>query len=342
MKRAKKNLPASYNGCMFCQMIVRFIKRCGLLILFCAIYLGLEQLIELETKGFCLQKILAEDLPFRQEWETHPLSERENEQVDRILQQPFHLIGSGSECFAFMSEDGQTVIKFFKLSFARPIYYNKGLLSEDHSAYAGTLSNHPMARIEWPRGLDRLKQRVFGIREFRLTRTFSSCKLAYDYLKEETGVFYLHLNPTDIFHRDLQLIDRNGIIHYIPLDQAKFLLQRRAKPLEQHFRQLVREKRYRDAEQSIDSLFNLILNRCKKGFFDRDFINRNLGYRGNQAIEIDLGSFIPDPHMTEPLAYKKELFFATLELRNWLEKHAPELLPYFDQQLNKEIYTYSG
>lgn len=300
-------------------------------------YIGLEQIIELQTKGFCLQKITADDLPYQRQWDTAPLSKEQMEEVEQALDQPFRLIGSGSECFAFMSEDGETVIKFFKLGFARPVYFNKGLLSEDHRAYAGTLSNHPLIQRKGTGWLDTCRQRVFGIREFRLTRTFSSCKLAYDRLKEETGVFYMHLNPTDTFHRNLTLIDKNGIAYEVPIDSAKFLLQRRAEPLEKHFAQLVREKRYEDAQQSIDSLFALIINRCKKGFYDRDFINRNLGYMGNQAIEIDLGSFIPDPNMANPLVYKKELFFATQELREWLEKNAPELLPYFDQRLSEEI-----
>ncbi|MBS0651907.1 MAG: hypothetical protein JSR39_00085 [Verrucomicrobia bacterium] len=322
---------------MFKTKALSLLKKVGIFAFCVGGYLGLEQLIEMQTKGFCLQKIIADDLPYQPQWETAPLSTEQMEEVDQVLDQPFRLIGSGSECFAFMSEDGQSVIKFFKLGFARPIYYNKGLLSEDHRAYAGTLSNHPLIQKKGAGWLDICRQRVFGIREFRLTRTFSSCKLAYDKLKEETGVFYLHLNPTDSFHRDLTLIDKNGIAYRVPIDSSKFLLQRRAEPLEKHFAKLIREKRYEDAKQSIDSLFSLIMSRCKKGFYDRDFINRNLGYMGNQAIEIDLGSFIPDPNMANPLVYKKELFFATLELRDWLEKKAPELLPYFDERLYKEI-----
>lgn len=322
---------------MFKKKILPCLKKIGIFACFLGGYLGLEQLIELQTKGFCLQKITADDLPYQPQWDTAPLSKEQMEEVEEALDQRFRLIGSGSECFAFISEDGKTVIKFFKLGFARPVYFNRGLLSEDHRAYAGTLSNHPLIQTKGTRWLDICRQRIFGIREFRLTRTFSSCKLAYDNLKEETGVFYLHLNPTDTFHRKLKLIDKNGIAYEVPIDSSKFLLQRRAEPLEKHFTQLVSEKRYKDAEQSIDSLFALIINRCKKGFYDRDFINRNLGYIGNQAIEIDLGSFIPDPNMANPLSYKKELFFATLELREWLEKKAPELLPYFDQRLFEEI-----
>ncbi len=322
---------------MFKVKVFSILKKIGVFASCASSYLGLEQLIEMQTKGFCLQKIIANDLPYQPRWETPPLSKQEMVEVDQALNQPFRLIGSGSECFVFMSEDGRTVIKFFKLGFGRPVYYNKGLFSEDHRAYAGTLSNHPLIQKNKMGWLAACRQRVFGIREFRLTRTFSSCKLAYDNLKEETGVFYLHLNPSDYFHRDLTLIDKNGIAYQVPIDRAKFLLQRTAVPLEEHFAELAREKRYEEAKQSIDSLFALITNRCKKGFFDRDFINRNLGYMGNQAIEIDVGSFMPDPNMANPMVYKKELFFATLELREWLEKKAPEFLPYFDERLHEEI-----
>ncbi len=319
-------------------MLTRVLKKIGLILACVGSYLGLEQLIDLQTKGFCLQKIIASDLPYNPRWETSPLPDDNMQEIKAILKQPFHLIGSGSECFAFMSEDGKTVIKFFKLSFARPIYYHRGLFSEDHSSYAGTLSNHPLTQQRWKAPFDQYRQRFLGIREFRLNRTFSSCKQAYDKLQEETGVFYLHLNPTDCFNSNLTLVDRNGIAYKVPADSSKFILQHRATPLEEHFRQLISEGKVREAQESIDSLFNLVISRCKKGFFDRDFINRNLGYIGNRAIEIDLGSFIPDPAMASPMAYKKEVYFATLELRGWLEKNGADLLPYFDQQLERAIY----
>src|SRR5690348_16854964 len=85
----------------------------------CGLYLGLEQLIELKTHGFCLQKIQADDLAYQVCWETPPLAPSEKAAVDALLAQPFYLIGAGSECFAFVSADGQAVIKFFKLNYTR-------------------------------------------------------------------------------------------------------------------------------------------------------------------------------------------------------------------------------
>ncbi len=305
--------------------------------IFLSLFVGLQQLIELKTKGFCLQKIGATDLPPHSAWDVAPPSAQEILHIDQALSQSYTLLGSGSECFAFLSADGKTVIKFFKLDHARPVYLNKGLLREDHSSYAGTLSNHPLLHTHFPEPLNIWKNRLFGIREFRLTRTFSSLKMAYEELKDETGIFYLHLNPTTHLNNTLTLIDGNGIHHSIALDSTPFLLQHYAVPLEPHFETLLLKQEIGKAKESIDSLLDLIEVRCRKGFADRDFINRNIGYIGTKAIEIDMGSFNRDPEMKHPLAIKRELFFVTLELREWLKIHSPELLNYCEEQLNAWI-----
>lgn len=301
------------------------------------VFIGLQQLIELKTHGFCLQRILADDLPFQPQWQTPVLSLEEHSEVDRLLSQPYRMIGAGSECFAFVSEDGTAVIKFFKLDHTRPVYFHRGILLEDHSESASTLSNHPLTQLSLPSPMDGWLKRFLGIREFRIQRTFSSIKLAYDALREETGLIYLHLNPTDEWQRKLTLYDACGIRHEVDLDDAKFFLQKRATPLVNHFAALQAQSARLEAEQSIDSLIALILGRCKKGFADRDIINRNLGYIGTQAIEIDSGSFLKSPRMRESWIYKQELFYATLELKNWLKKHYPEMVSYLEQKVTEVI-----
>src|ERR1700722_12556252 len=155
---------------------VVFLLKCAMGL---GLYIGIEQLVELRTLGFCLQKIQADDITYQQQWETSPLGCEEKMQIETLLSQPYHLIGAGSECFAFKSEDGQAVIKFFKLNHTRPVYFNKGLLAEDHSALAGTISDHPLTHVS-----HHSVRRLLGIREFRIQRTFNSIKLAYDGLKE--------------------------------------------------------------------------------------------------------------------------------------------------------------
>jgi hypothetical protein len=302
-----------------------------------ALFVGLQQLIELKTLGFWLQKIQADDLPYQQQWETSPLTSEEKLQLKTVLSQDYHLIGVGSECFAFMSRDGQSVIKFFKLDHTRPVYFKTGLFVEDDSAFAGTLSHHSLTRLILPPPFHHWLRRFLGIREFRIQRTFSSIKLAYDNLKEETGLLYLHLNPTDHLCQTLTLYDANNISHEIDLDSTRFFLQKRAIPLEHHFAALHKYGRDEEVKKSIDSFLHLILMRCKKGFADRDIFNKNFGFIGNQAIEIDTGSFHRNEQMQEPPIYKQELFFATLELKKWLKKHYPELVGYLEEKVSDAI-----
>lgn len=305
------------------------------------LFVGLQQLLELKTRGFCLQKIQTDDLPFQQRWESAPLTFQQEGEIEALLSQSYTLIGAGSECFAFVSADGTTVIKFFKLDHARPVYFQKGLFLEDHSSLAGSLSDHPLTKISLPSPIDQWMKRFLGIREFRIQRTFSSIKLAYDELKEETGLLYLHLNPTTHFHKTLTLYDSSGIRHEIDLDTARFFLQKKAIPLESHLAALRSQGADQLAKNSIDSLIQMILSRCKKGYGDRDILNRNLGFIGTEAIEIDSGSFLKNPRMKEPWVYKQEIFYATLELKSWLKKNYPEMVGYLEQKVSEQIFENS-
>ena len=302
------------------------------------LFVGLQQLIELKTRGFCLQKIQANDLLFQERWEIPPLSSEQQREVDRLLSQPYTFIGAGSECFAFASADGKAVIKFFKLDHARPVYFLRGIFFEDHSALTGSLSDHPLTRAALPSPLDTWLKRFLGIREFRIQRTFSSIHLAFNELKDETGLIYLHLNPTGHLSKTLTIYDACGIRHDIDLDTMRFFLQKRAVPLERHLTWLKSRRSDDMAKASIDSLLSLISERCHKGYADRDIRNRNFGFIGIKAIEIDSGSFLKNPRMKEPWIYKQEIFYATLELKSWLKENYPEMVSYLEQKVTEEIY----
>jgi hypothetical protein len=299
--------------------------------------IALQHWIETKTHGFCLQKIQADDLKANLCWEISPLSPETSQTIDTLLLQPYSLIGAGSECFVFLSADQTTVLKLFKLEIARYIYIRKGLFSEDHRHLAGTLSDHPLTQIALPQPLNQVIKRILGIREFRIGQTFNSVTLAYNNLKEETGLLYLHLNPTHHFQKKLTLYDASGIGHQIDLDQTRFCLQKRAIPLEKHFTLLKKQNLRAKAQQSIDSLIQMIMSRCKKGFADRDLLNRNFGFIETQAIEIDCGSFLKNPQMTEPSVCKQEIFYATLELKEWFKKNYPEMVDYLEKKVSEQI-----
>ena len=66
---------------------------------------------EEKTKSiFSLQAIQSNYAP-NPKWESHAV---DFEKVKSSLSQPFHYLGGGGQCFAFVSEDDQYVIKFIK------------------------------------------------------------------------------------------------------------------------------------------------------------------------------------------------------------------------------------
>jgi hypothetical protein len=276
------------------------------IILILATLVGVERFCHYQTDGFQLYKILS-DLPPRPEWETAPLDPKE-------LRQPYYYLGSGGQCYAFISQDGNSVLKFFKHHHMRP------------KSWLNTFSFVGGVR------------HILHERALRMAHIFGSCKISYDDFRDETGLLYLHINKTTHLNRSLRLIDRLGIAHTIDLDTTSFVLQKTAELAYPAFDRVMAQGDLEGAKRRIDSLIALILARSHKGISDRDpIIRRNFGFIGERAIEIDLGSFTKDPFLRTPSAAKKVLFYETLKFKKWLAKHHPSLLPYFQERLVDEI-----
>jgi hypothetical protein len=281
-------------------------------------YVALEQLVETQTRGFWVQRIQAEDLgPFHAGCAS-PLTP----EVERRLQQPYTFLGAGSECFAFLSADGETVIKFFKLDTWRPVYVKRSLWGEGYSAYAGSLvTQHPTGWL-WEVWLKRL----WGMREYRIQRTFASVSLAYERLQEETGVLYIHLNPGEVSPQRLTLYDACHIAHTVDLSQTRFLVQQKATALPDYLALGDEEQ----ARKGIDALLCLLRARCDKGVADRDLEPRNFGFVQGRAVEIDTGSFSYTPGATE--AERRARFVAAASvLKEPFERQFPGLASDYDR-----------
>jgi len=303
-----------------------------------ALFVGLQKLCELKTRGFCLQRILEHDLAPQTAWQTSALGAGELQDIGALLDQPYHLLGSGGECFAFISQDKKTVIKFYKLNLGRFMYLRRGLLKVDHREDAGTISNHWLAKVPLPSFLDVARRRILGMREHRLKRLFKSTVLAYEELREETALLYVHLNRTENFKKPLILVDSMGIRHQIDPNTSKFVVQRTAEPFLDRLHRLMQEGEVAAAKSSIDSFLDLIVQRCQKGFADHDIYMRNFGFVADKAMEIDIGPFVKDPQMIGSDNIKKELFFASSELRAYLSNKYPELLAHLEHSLSSHLH----
>ncbi|MCI0382109.1 MAG: hypothetical protein L0207_03540 [Chlamydiae bacterium] len=306
-KRAASIIPKSSKN------LLGGIFKCPLkLFLFIFAFIAVERFCHFQTKGFQIHKIQS-SLNVSPSWEV----EKENlPELQTILDQPFYFLGKGGQCYSFVSADKTWVIKFFKHHHMRPKSWLKF--------------------IPLPFFLEPIRQKIIRQKEKRLHGTFQSFKIANDFLKEQTGLCFLHLNKTpNLFNKPLKIVDRIGIAHFIDLDQTEFALQKKVSLAYPTIKKLVRAGEVDRAKRCLHSLLELISFRSKIGIRNRDpTIKSNFGFIDEKAIEIDLGSFERDEFMKRPVIYKRELLFETIRLKKWIRSHAPELTSFLNQSIS--------
>ena len=281
------------------------------LILFTLSALFLPRFCEKQTAGFTLLRIHS-DLKDHPEWNTSPLSAN----AQKLLAQKFTYLGSGGQCYAFVSEDGTTVLKFFK-------HYRRKL--------------HPLfAYLPLPASLEPLRQRQLLKRVRKLHRDFNSYKLAFEELREETALLFVHLNKSEKQLPAVTVVDKLGIAHSVDLNGVEFILQKRAELSFKRFERAKSEGDLEGGKRAIDSLITTLSMRCKKGIFDEDpSLYRNLGFIGDRAVLIDAGRFKRDPQRVQPAVYREDIQRITQPFREWLSLHYPELVPHLDLSLKQ-------
>jgi hypothetical protein len=245
-----------------------------------------------------------------------PLSEMEKEELRAMVDQPYYFLGKGGQCYAFVSEDQKTVLKFFK---------------NHHIRFWKFLN-----RLSLPSALDGYRQRFLKKTLHQSPAFFESCKISYLEFRERTGLLYLHLCKTDDFQKKLTLVDKLGISHQIDLNSIDFALQKKAEFSNPKLKKLIKENDLDAAKQCIESLLGLIVERCQGGIRDRDHnLRRNIGFIGNQAIEIDLGSYSKDESLKEPEGFKLELLSNTRKFKQWLGRRNPDLSLYLSERIDQ-------
>jgi hypothetical protein len=282
-------------------------------LLFGVLYYLAASFCERKTDGFSIARIHS-DLSFNPDWDTPPLSAEKQEELEVVLSRKFHYLSCGGQCFAFCSEDGQYVIKFFKHKIRKPYSY--------------------FLNVSLPGILDEWRKRKLNKVLSKLKRDFTSYKIAYEELQEETGLLYVHLNKGTTLGSSVSIIDKIGIEHQIALDRIEFVVQRRAQLIYSHLEDLMARGDFEGAKQALRRILSLIVSRCKKGIFDEDpRIHRNFGFLGVKPIFIDVGRFVRDPCRKNPAIYKSDLVAITKRFRIWLKESQPELVATLDEEL---------
>ncbi len=268
-----------------------------------------------QTDGFSVSR-LQSTFPSDPHWDISILSASDQEEFDKAIGQKYRYLNFGGQCFAFESEDGQYVVKFFKHHFRKPqawlmaLPFPEPLRSKFRKRYNRALSKH--------------------------YRDFNSYKLAYDTLKEETGLITVHLNKTSNIHRQLTITDKLEISHQIDLDQTEFIVQKKAQLVYPTIAQMMEHGNIECVKASLHSILDLIVSRCKKGIFDEDpRIHCNIGLIGTGAIFIDVGRFKPDDNRSNPDVYRHDLSIITKRFKEWIAENYPTLLSIFKEEMDR-------
>lgn len=240
-----------------------------------------------KSTGFGIHKISSE-FPYNPEWEVSGLNDQE---LLPIYSQSFKYLGNGAQSFAFVSEDGKYVIKFFKMKY---------------------LTQNKLGNI-----LPIKKYQDKNIRHAkRLKDTFAACKMAFEELKEETGLLYVHLNATDHLKKQLYLY-KDGKKFTVDLDKTVFLVQEKAEMVYKRIGHFIKAGKIKEARESLNTVVELVQERNRKGFEDIDTgISRNYGFIGNRPIHLDFLGLIK----TEAPNEKEKI---ETKMLSWVEKHYP-------------------
>jgi hypothetical protein len=278
-----------------------------------ALYYYTAQLCDTQTDGFSVARIHSA-LPYRSEWESPPKSDAWQEELKTACLQKFHYLGCGGQCFAFGSDDGKYVLKFFKHRIRTPYSF--------------------LFNTALPGPLNQIRLRKLDKALSKLNRDFSSYKIAYEELREETGLIYIHLNKGTALNQSVKIVDKLHIEHQIALDEVEFILQQKADLVHDHLRNLMQRGDEQKARKALHDILQVIVSRSQKGIYDEDAkIHRNFGFVGDKPIFIDVGRFTHDPSRKNPDVYKRDLATITRRLRSWLEENQPDLVTPLDEEL---------
>lgn len=234
--------------------------------------------------GFSLDKISSNLAP-RPEWASPNLPK---ERQVEIFDQPYRYLASGAEAYAFASRDGKYVIKFFRMKHLIP-----------------SLSDY-------------LKPGKLARREKNLNAIFTAYKSAYDALKEETGLLFVHLNKTENLKRKLTVTDRIGRDHLIDLDQTEFVVQERAELIFSYLKKLLDQGDHVGVIRAKEEMLALVRTRIEKGFADQDkAVSHNYGFVNGRPIHLDIGRIFKG---------KKEKEYERISARidKWLQENSSQ------------------
>jgi hypothetical protein len=243
-------------------------------------------------------------MPYDPNWEI-ALTPGKKEEINSILSRPFTYLGKGFQSYAFLSSDGDYVLKLYRFD---PCKMKQGQIMVE--------------RIKKRLGIKcRLKKELYGSAK----QMFEAAKITFDKLQEETELVYVHLNPGSKEWPRIVVYDYLGQSHSVAPAQTRFMLQRKAQKMFPALQGALRKDRetFKRMVHSVSMLFSSFE---KKGISMTDLkMPSNFGFIGDRAIQIDFSSnYVDSEHAPDQM---KQL---RAKLRSWLQRNAPDAVQCLD------------
>jgi hypothetical protein len=273
----------------------------------------------LEEGGFSVARV-SSPLPHDPRWEVETLTREERGEIENACSQPFAFLKMGSQAYAFVSSDGQYVLKLFKMKTLLPKRWVSYLPESYFKDY---------------------RYRKGELRKQHLELTFGGLKAAYETFRIPAGLVCVHLNKTPLLTKRVTVIDRTGTEHQIDLNQTPFVLQRRAELLRPRLHRQMQAGHQEEAMETIRLFFTLVAERLQLGLRDLDSgIKCNYGFVGNQPIQIDCGRLVFDDAVRQKEGFDEEMRRIIDRLCIWANRDYPFLTPLIQEEGEKVMRKY--
>jgi hypothetical protein len=287
-----------------------------LLLFFFSLFIGVDRFVHRKSLHFSLSKI-ATAHETSQAGDIPQPTPREKEELDKLFSRSFTFFGKSNHAYLFLSEDHKYVLKFLK----RDALFPKNWIS-----YIPVSFN--------PYYLD------YRQKQEEQKKVFSAYKTAFMEFKDETGIIYMHLNPTHTWNKKISIVDRSGKVYAVELDKMSFYVQKRAQLIYPRIAELMRIGDIEHARNIICSVFSLINQLGNKGVCANDpSLYKNFGIIDDKAVQLAISKLQIDYSNGHCILYKQNIPIITEPFRRWIKKNYPELLAYFDEKLKEATGT---
>lgn len=263
------------------------------------------------------------EMPYHATWDIPLPVGDEKKQLKSILAQKFYYIGKGAQSYAFNSEDGHYVLKFFKFKHLRPNWVMNLL--------------PPLAPFMEYR--DRQAMR----KERKLYGVFDGYRLAYAKHRADSGLIFIHLNPTHGLYDKVTVYDKIGLKRSIQLDDVVFIVQEKAKTTRAVVDGLLKTGQLDVAKQRISQIIDMYLVEYRKGIYDKDHgVMHNTGFVGDRPIHLDVGKLTEEPNMQRPEFWQPDLERIGWKFAVWIQDNYPEAYPIMAQDIEAKLSNAFG